>query len=220
MKKIVAIIFLLNLVTCIFSGCLELGPTSTSTPIPDSDGDGWNDEQEKLAGTDPYKKDTDGDGYWDPKDPNPLDANIPVSTITPTPTPIPTPAPTPTPTSTPTPAPTPTSVLKTPIYILFINPGEWFTITLYSNGDAIVVKSENPDEPYMYSWQFSRRDMRDVYHKDVYYLLKNDEPVVQLSLYSDNTCVMDEMRVLRGAIEAISGNWSNSPIPTPSPSTT
>ncbi|MDD2666848.1 MAG: hypothetical protein PHD13_07515 [Methanocellales archaeon] len=40
MKKIVAIIFLLNLVTCIFSGCVKLGPTLTSTPTPDSDGDG------------------------------------------------------------------------------------------------------------------------------------------------------------------------------------
>ncbi|GEM_PF-5875974 len=214
MKKIVAIIFLLNLVTCIFSGCVELGPTSTSTPTPDSDGDGWNDEQEKIAGTDPYKKDTDGDGYWDPKDSNPLDANIPVSKITPTP------ASTPTLTSTPTPTPTPTSVLKIPIYALFIHYGHWSTITLYPNGDAIVVESENPDEPYVYIWQFSRRDVRDVYHKDVYYLLENDEPIVQLSLYSDNTCIMEEMQILKGAIVAMGGTWSYSPIPTLSPITT
>jgi len=52
------------------------------SPIPDSDGDGWNDEQEKKAETDPYNVDTDGDGIWDPKDPNPLVASTP--TITPT----------------------------------------------------------------------------------------------------------------------------------------
>ena len=43
----------------------------------DSDGDGWIDEYEREIGTDPHNKDTDGDGYWDPKDPNPLDPAIP-----------------------------------------------------------------------------------------------------------------------------------------------
>lgn len=38
----------------------------------DSDGDGWDDEQERRAGTYPHNVDTDGDGIWDPKDPNPL----------------------------------------------------------------------------------------------------------------------------------------------------
>jgi len=38
----------------------------------DSDGDGWSDEQEQRAGTDPYNVDTDGDGIWDPRDSNPL----------------------------------------------------------------------------------------------------------------------------------------------------
>jgi len=68
----------------------------------DSDGDGWSNTQEKAAETDPNKADTDDDGYWDPHDPNPLDANIPVekkllepapehtAILTPTPTPIPT----------------------------------------------------------------------------------------------------------------------------------
>lgn len=42
--------------------------------IEDSDGDGWSDEQEQRAGTNPYSVDTDGDGIWDPKDPNPLKA--------------------------------------------------------------------------------------------------------------------------------------------------
>lgn len=58
----------------------------------DSDGDGWTDAQEIKAGTDPYKKDTDNDGYWDPQDPNPLDPTIPI--LSPTLTPLP-PAPSP-----------------------------------------------------------------------------------------------------------------------------
>jgi hypothetical protein len=45
----------------------------------DSDGDGWDDELERRAGTDPYNIDTNGDGIWDPKDHNPL--------VAPTPTP-------------------------------------------------------------------------------------------------------------------------------------
>ena len=48
---------------------------------PDSDGDGWTDDQERGAGTDPHNVDTDSDEIWDPKDPNPL--------VAPTPTPIP-----------------------------------------------------------------------------------------------------------------------------------
>ncbi len=89
-RKIIAdliVIVLIALVT-IFSGCFEKMTSSqpalqpTVTPIPDSDGDGWGDEQEKIAGTHPYKKDTDDDSYWDPNDPNPLDPNIPVSKIT------------------------------------------------------------------------------------------------------------------------------------------
>ena len=52
------------------------------SPIPDSDGDGWDDEQERRAGTDPFNVDTDGDSIWDSKDPNPL--------VAPTPTPTPT----------------------------------------------------------------------------------------------------------------------------------
>ncbi len=48
-----------------------------SSEIMDSDGDGWSNGQEQIAGTNPKKVDTDDDGYWDPHDPNPLDANIP-----------------------------------------------------------------------------------------------------------------------------------------------
>jgi hypothetical protein len=51
--------------------------TPTQLPILDSDSDGWSDPQELKIGTNPDDKDTDGDGYWDPNDPNPLDPNIP-----------------------------------------------------------------------------------------------------------------------------------------------
>ena len=55
--------------------------TAPATPTPitqptltpkDSDGDGWSDEQEWTAGTNPNNADTDGDGIWDSKDSNPL----------------------------------------------------------------------------------------------------------------------------------------------------
>lgn len=69
--------------------------------LVDSDGDGWNDEQELNAGTDPENKDTDGDGYWDPLDENPLDPDIPVPRTTPTP--VETVVPTPESTISPTP---------------------------------------------------------------------------------------------------------------------
>ncbi len=50
--------------------------TTQQTPKPegeqDSDGDGWTDDHERRAGTNPYSKDTDGDGLWDSMDPNPL----------------------------------------------------------------------------------------------------------------------------------------------------
>jgi hypothetical protein len=61
----------------------------------DSDGDGWSDAQEITAATDPNNVDTDNDGYWDPYDSNPLDAEIPEDELqtgpeaeSPTPTPI------------------------------------------------------------------------------------------------------------------------------------
>jgi hypothetical protein len=66
----------------------------TPTPL-DSDGDGWTDEQERSAGTNPYNVDSDGDGILDPQDPNPLAAQTPTpyydtSTSTETQTPTPT----------------------------------------------------------------------------------------------------------------------------------
>lgn len=101
--------------------------TSSSTPAPtatqalDSDGDGWTDEQEAVAGTDKHEKDTDGDGYWDPQDANPLDPNIPVAQQTATPTPEATTTYTPTQTPKPaTPIPTPKKAEKV---IIFHTPG-------------------------------------------------------------------------------------------------
>jgi len=38
----------------------------------DSDSDGWSDGKEKMMGTNPFNRDTDGDGIADPADPNPL----------------------------------------------------------------------------------------------------------------------------------------------------
>jgi len=43
----------------------------------DSDGDGWSDAEEAIAGTDPNEVDTDGDKMWDPEDPYPLEAEGP-----------------------------------------------------------------------------------------------------------------------------------------------
>jgi len=74
----------------------------------DSDGDGWSDTRERTAGTNPNNVDSDGDGYWDPHDPNPLDPNIPTVGGAPKREPSPTIAPstTPAPTTTLTEVPT------------------------------------------------------------------------------------------------------------------
>ncbi len=44
----------------------------------DSDGDGWSDEEETIAGTDPNEVDTDDDGMLDPVDPYPLKKRSPL----------------------------------------------------------------------------------------------------------------------------------------------
>ncbi|PIT90662.1 MAG: hypothetical protein COU22_00900, partial [Candidatus Komeilibacteria bacterium CG10_big_fil_rev_8_21_14_0_10_41_13] len=41
----------------------------------DDDNDGWSDQQEQSRGTDPLRKDTDGDGVNDPQDYYPLDGS-------------------------------------------------------------------------------------------------------------------------------------------------
>jgi len=61
----------------ILTGCDALAPAPVHLSI-DTDGDGWTNSQEEKAGTNIRKKDTDGDGYWDPKDHNPIDPNIPI----------------------------------------------------------------------------------------------------------------------------------------------
>ena len=96
----------LSLTVCLgITGCQD----GEAAPPLDSDGDGWSDDREAKAGSDPFKVDTDDDGYWDPQDPNPLDATIPaVPTPTHEPTHEPTPIPTPTPLPTTSPAITPT----------------------------------------------------------------------------------------------------------------
>jgi len=54
-------------------GWLSLGNRVYPSPaIDDYDDDGWTDEQERLAETDPRSPDTDGDGIEDSVDPSPL----------------------------------------------------------------------------------------------------------------------------------------------------
>ncbi len=77
LKDIVLIVAVASLL--LSSGCIWQDETDV-----DSDGDGWDDEQELIAGTDPNNVDTDSDGYWDSKDENPLDPNIPAPRETPT----------------------------------------------------------------------------------------------------------------------------------------
>ncbi|KYK37984.1 MAG: hypothetical protein AYK18_08675 [Theionarchaea archaeon DG-70] len=59
-------------------GCPDL---AEDVKVEDSDGDGWSDEQEQRAGTDPHNVDSDGDDIWDPKDSNPLKAEEPERTV-------------------------------------------------------------------------------------------------------------------------------------------
>lgn len=50
----------------------EAYPVWSDPRNPDQDGDGWNDSEEKLQGTDPTLRDTDRDGLHDGLDPYPL----------------------------------------------------------------------------------------------------------------------------------------------------
>ena len=73
------IYFISVLVLCMLFFSTSCTDLSQFEEFTDSDGDGWSDAQEKLAGTDPQKLDTDDDGYWDPHDANPLDPDIPIA---------------------------------------------------------------------------------------------------------------------------------------------
>ncbi|HIE31452.1 MAG TPA: hypothetical protein EYP67_03605 [Methanosarcinales archaeon] len=103
MRNIINIMLVVLMVSAVSLGCVQQDQPDV-TQVVDTDGDGWSDEQELTAGTDPENNDTDGDRYWDPLDENPLDPEIPVDwealteieTVPPTPTPTPTPVPTPT----------------------------------------------------------------------------------------------------------------------------
>jgi len=68
---------------------LAVATVSLYVLFADSDGDGWSNLQEKNAGTDPHNIDSDGDGIWDPHDPNPLVAYSAVPTEMPFTKPIP-----------------------------------------------------------------------------------------------------------------------------------
>lgn len=80
---------------------------NTKTEDADTDGDGLPDNAEVLLGTDPQNPDTNGNGVNDKLDPNPTQAEAPVSTTEPVKTNTET---NPVKTESPTPATKPTSV--------------------------------------------------------------------------------------------------------------
>jgi len=49
--------------------------------VSDSDADGWNDERERIEGTNPNSVDSDRDGFSDPKDWGPLDDSVPDDSV-------------------------------------------------------------------------------------------------------------------------------------------
>lgn len=124
MRKLAISLLPLLLLTSVISsvGCGGEGATTATPTAPlDSDGDGWTDAQEQIAGTNPYKVDTDADGHWDPHDTNPLDPRIPEPLVMPTPEPIPAPG------------------------ALYLNLGQWAE----SSKEVVTVSSANRTSFYM-----------------------------------------------------------------------
>ena len=60
-NKLKCIVIAIVMIMVIFGGCLG----DSDDEIPDTDGDGLNDDEEKSLGTDPALEDTDGDGLND-----------------------------------------------------------------------------------------------------------------------------------------------------------
>jgi len=85
------------LILCLLPGTTSCEYLEEFESQLDSDGDGWTNAQEEIAGTDPNNVDTDNDGYWDPLDSNPLDPDISASDLLPEPATSPAITPTPTP---------------------------------------------------------------------------------------------------------------------------
>ena len=96
-KTMVGSLLSIILIAAVCSGCILGSGSEQQGEGLDSDGDGWTDSEEAVAGTDPSTADTDHDGISDPIDPNPLvpkggTTTPPPSTTPPTSTPAATPA--------------------------------------------------------------------------------------------------------------------------------
>lgn len=139
MKKIVAVIFLLSLITCVFAGCVEEGavtPSQTKAPKAEA--------TPQTASTPTPTQ----------KTPTPTPLPIPVPTPAPIPKPIPEPTPAPTPNQTsestpsPVPAPGPTRVVRFErVEPITCASGEKVDITLSFTNEASEPRIMSPFPP-------------------------------------------------------------------------